>query len=72
MKEISTGDLIRVDDIEQLCSPMTETVSGRRQAGEEEQESEPYCKSDLSFPSGEALPRAWKDKAYQLTVTKTG
>ena len=41
-------------------------VMGRFHAGEELQEAEQFAKTNLSFPSGEALPRCWLDPAYQL------
>ena len=41
-------------------------VMGRFHAGEELQEAERFAKTDLTFPSGEPLPRCWLDPAYQL------
>jgi hypothetical protein len=44
---------------------------GRFHAGEELQEPERFAKADLSFPSGEPLPRCWLDPGYQLRQEST-
>ena len=59
-----SGDLIRIDDVDELFNPLVPTVSGRDQVGEEEQDSERYAKDQLIFPSGEELPRCWLDANY--------
>ena len=41
-------------------------MMGRFHAGEELQEGERFAKTNLSFHSGEPLPRCWLDPAYQL------
>ena len=69
IKEKSSGDLIRIEDWEQLASPHRQTVSGRRQAGEEEQDTQEYSKQDLSFPSDEDLPRCWTDPDYKHVLS---
>ncbi|TWU25110.1 hypothetical protein Pla52o_14080 [Novipirellula galeiformis] len=66
MKDKRSGNLIRVDELSKLASPHETSVAGHRQAGEEEQDREAFDKSDLTFPSGEALPRCWVDASYQL------
>jgi hypothetical protein len=38
---------------------------GRYQHGEEMQDPEKFNKSDLSFLSGESLPRCWVDAHYR-------
>lgn len=65
VKEKQSGDLIRVSDLQQLSSPLSGSVDGRRQAGEEEQDQKSYAKRELVFPSGETLPRCWIDPDYQ-------
>ncbi|KAA5542606.1 acetyltransferase [Roseiconus nitratireducens] len=69
VKEKSSGDLIRIDpvDVLVLADPLAETVSGRRQAGEEEQDRDEYRKEDLIFPSGESFPKCWTEPSYQLS-----
>lgn len=66
MKEKSSDDLIRIEDLDQLASPRASSVVGRLQSGEEEQDAKAFRKSGLVFPSGESLPRCWTDAEYQL------
>jgi hypothetical protein len=66
MKEKRSGDLIRVQNVEQLANPLARSVRGRRQAGEEEQDEREFAKNELSFPSGEQLPQSWTDAHYAL------
>lgn len=54
-----TGDLIEIENLEELFSPFEPLVKGRNQAGQEEQDSGRFKKSELSFPSGEPLPKCW-------------
>ena len=61
----STGDLIDVKSLEKLFSPFEQLVEGRSQAGQEEQDARRYNKSELSFPTGESLPRCWVDANYE-------
>ncbi len=64
LRDKSTGDLILVEDLERLASPFDESISGRNQAGQEEQDPQRFAKSDLEFPSGESLPRCWLDSQF--------
>lgn len=64
LKNKSTGDLIEIVDIESLFNPTQNSVPGRDQAGQEEQEPASFEKNDLIFPSGEGLPRCWMDENY--------
>ncbi len=57
----ATGDLIEVESLEELFSPFEQRVKGRNQAGQEEQDTVKFEKSELSFPTGEPLPRCWVD-----------
>jgi hypothetical protein len=61
LKEKTSGDLIRILEVEQLWDPFTDQVKGRNQAGEEEQPPMSYEKSRLIFPSGEPLPQCWRE-----------
>lgn len=65
MRDKETGDLIQIIDLEQLASPFDEKVAGRNQAGQEEQDTKKFPKADLTFPSGEPLPRCWTDSEYK-------
>jgi len=59
------GALVKVTDPTELIDPSTDTIQGRIQAGEEEQDPERFAKTDLIFPSGETLPRCWVDADYR-------
>lgn len=64
LKEKESGTLIEIIDVEALLSPSKNEVSGRIQAGQEEQDPENFEKGKLIFPSGEILPRCWMDANY--------
>ena len=66
MKERNSGDLILIEDIRELFNPMSESVIGRRQSGQEQQDAESFLKWSLVFPTDEALPRCWIDPTYNL------
>ena len=59
------GSLMEVMNLKQLFDPFASGVDGRLHAGEEVQDLETFQKSELQFPSGEALPRCWVDAAYR-------
>jgi hypothetical protein len=65
LKDTETGDLVQVDDIEELLNPRQHGVHARIQAGQEEQPNEVMGKERLVFPSGERLPRCWSDPSYR-------
>lgn len=65
LKNITNGDLVEVLDIVALIDPNAAIVAGRYHAGEEMQEPANFNKSDLQFPSGEALPSCWVDVDYR-------
>ena len=65
VKEKSSGDLVEVIDTTALVDPFQHQVSGCIHAGEEMQDSRYFPKSELVFPSGEALPRCWTDPNYR-------
>jgi hypothetical protein len=60
-----SGKLVKVADIQALADPNKAQVSGRIQAGEEEQPPEEMDKNQLLFPSGEVLPQCWIDANYR-------
>ncbi|MBD1904589.1 acetyltransferase [Funiculus sociatus GB2-A5] len=64
LKDKESGSLIEIIDIQPLISPTSSAVSGRDQAGQEEQEPATYQKEKLVFPSGESLPICWMDENY--------
>lgn len=60
-----SGKLVEVLDICELIDPCSQKVEGRFHAGEELQDLEPFTKSHLIFPSGEALPVCWLAPDYR-------
>jgi hypothetical protein len=65
LKNKSNGDLVEVLTLKDLFDPFCTQLIGRYQHGEELQDPEKFNKSDLSFPSGEQLPRCWVDAHYR-------
>lgn len=69
LQDKRSGVLVKILDIENLFDPNKESISGRGQQGEEEQEPESYKKDGLIFPSGEELPLCWKDADYRKVLS---
>ncbi len=65
LKHVPSGELMEVADLVALVDPFQSQVPMRSHAGEERGEPEPVAKSELVFPSGEALPRCWWDPHYR-------
>lgn len=65
LKQKTEGHLLEVLDLVELQNPMHDTVAGRLHYGEEMQDPEPFAKTTLCFPSGEALPRCWIDPHFR-------
>jgi len=65
LKEQKSGDLVEILDLAALFDPCRESVQGRFHAGEEMPEPAEFTKSALLFPSGEGLPRCWRDANYR-------
>lgn len=61
LKRKDNDDMIEIIDVEALADPARTSVMGRQHAGEEMQDQESFDKTELAFPSGEALPRCWLD-----------
>jgi hypothetical protein len=59
------GSLVEVLDCKGLMDPFVTTVHARIHGGEELQDPHHFAKEELSFPSGEALPRCWLDAHYR-------
>lgn len=70
LKHKSSGDLVEVIDTSALIDPFKAEISGRFHAGEELQEPAGFSKSDLVFPSDEALPRCWVDPDYRMHASR--
>ena len=65
LKNKSNDDLVEVLTLKDLFDPFCSQLIGRYQHGEELQDPEKFNKVDLSFLSGEALPRCWVDAHYR-------
>jgi hypothetical protein len=65
LKNKDTGNLVEVMDVQSLINPVTDEIIIQIQEGEEKQDPEPLPKCNLSFPSGEDLPRCWLDANYR-------
>ena len=65
LKVKTNADLIEVLSMRDLFDPFMVDLVGRYQRGEEVQDPEKFAKSDLVFPSGEALPQCWVDPHYR-------
>lgn len=65
LKHKPSGDLVEVMDLAALFDPNKDAIVGRFHAGEELQDPATFAKSELIFPSGEALPRCWLDVHYR-------
>ncbi|WP_240532373.1 acetyltransferase [Moritella marina] len=57
--------MIEVIGEDDLTNLFHNTVIGRYQVGEEQQDPESFNKSELLFLSGEELPRCWTDPHYR-------
>lgn len=65
LKQKKEGHLVEVLSLKDLFSPTHKHIVGRLHVGEEMQDAENYDKDNLTFPSGEALPRCWMDIHYR-------
>ncbi|MGC9008200.1 MAG: acetyltransferase [Halothiobacillaceae bacterium] len=65
LKDHASGDAVEILDLTALINPNHATVLGRFHSGEELQDAQEFKKSNLSFPSGEALPRCWLDPHWR-------
>ena len=65
LRHRDSNDLVEITQLDALFDPCVSQVRGRFHAGEELQEEEPFAKSLLVFPSGEALPACWRDPNYR-------
>jgi hypothetical protein len=65
LKNKENGEVLEVLDMEGVIDPNIPFVKGRYHAGEEMPEPTEFHKDSLQFPSGEELPRCWKDPHYR-------
>jgi len=65
LKDKKTGDMVEVLDVGAVINPSEAKLAGRFHSGEELQPPAYFNKSDLVFPSGEALPNCWVNPNYR-------
>ncbi len=65
LMDVQTSDLVEALDLKEVFDPFEQTISARTQAGEDTMDVGRYHKADLLFPSGEPLPRCWRDSHYR-------
>ena len=65
LKDKTNDELVEILTLKELFDPFQGEVSGRYQQGEEVQDPEKLKKSELLFPSGEALPKCWIELHYR-------
>ncbi len=61
----SSDAQVEIEDLETLFNPLKHEIHGKIQEGQEEQDPQPFDKQDLTFASGENLPRCWIDPNYR-------
>jgi len=67
LRNAKNGDLAQVVAVSELTDPNSSFVTVKFQAGEEEGDPERVEKSDVTFASGEALPKCWRDAHYRVS-----
>ena len=68
LKHKLNGQLVEVLSLDSMYDPCLKEITGRMHAGEEMQDPETFMKSELIFPSGEALPICWLNPHYQEDI----
>lgn len=65
LKNVQNDDLVEALDLQEVFDPFVTSIKARTQAGEDTMDVGNYEKTDLVFPSGEPLPRCWRDSHYR-------
>lgn len=65
LKKSASDHMIEVLNMFDLFNLNLDEVEGRYQEGEEQQDLEKFKKANLTFLSGEELPRCWTDPHYR-------
>ena len=65
LKDLNTRGLIEVLELKDVFDPFSTRVRGRTQVGEDTMDEVEVDKAQLTFPSGEVLPRCWRDSHYR-------
>lgn len=66
LRNKTNNDLAQVEKLAELTDPNLKSVVLHYFAGEEMGETMRVNKSELVFPSGEALPKCWLDSHYRI------
>lgn len=66
LRDSHNDDLVVVINPAEAFDPSIVHVDVRYQAGEEQGDPVKVAKSQLLFPSGEPLPKAWLDMHYRV------
>ena len=64
LKHVPSGDLIEIIDLPDVINPASPTIRARSYTNENIRRAENFLKTELAFPSGEALPLCWIDSRY--------
>jgi hypothetical protein len=65
LKESRSGHLVQVLNLTELINPFKSSTQVQFQQGEDLLDPEYLSKDTLVFPSGESLPRCWRDSHYR-------
>lgn len=65
LTEKTSGYLVEIINSNDLFNPYRVELVGRYNCGEEAQDPDKFKKTNLSFLSGEDLPRCWTDPHYR-------
>ena len=68
LTDLNTNGLIEVLDMKAVFDPFSTCVHGRTQIGEDTMDEVDLDKVQLTFPSGESLPRCWCDSLYRRHI----
>jgi hypothetical protein len=63
-----SGELVEVISLSDMINPNTSTIRARAYTEDIIQRAENFLKTEMVFPSGEALPLCWIDSHYQQKV----
>ena len=65
LQEKDTGHLVEVLEPKEVFDPFEKTFRGVLDYGEERSDPQAFSKDAVVFPSGEPLPRCWRDPEYR-------
>ena len=65
LKHVPTDDLVEVIDLTDVINPHSTTILARLHTDEVIRRAKKFPKTELAFPSGEALPLCWLTGHYR-------